>query len=73
MTRIDLDDLPPRVAQQLAGVAAGEEVLLVRGGVVEARLVGAETPAAPAEEAEGDVERMGEVMEHFRSMIEDDF
>jgi len=32
MKRIDLDDLPPRLAQLLSGVEAGEEVVLVRDG-----------------------------------------
>jgi len=76
MKRIDLDDLPPKLAQLLTGVEDGEEVLLVRDGMVEARLTGGARPQAePSAEdvADHDPERMGEVMEHFRSMMEDDF
>ena len=76
MKRIDLDDLPPKLAQLLTSVEDGEEVLLVRDGMVEARLTGgarAEAQAGDADEATHDPERMGEVMEHFRSMMDDDF
>lgn len=78
MKRIDLDDLPPKLAQLLTSVEDGEEVLLVRDGMVEARLTGgarleAPVPPAEAEDAERDTDRMGEVMEHFRAMMEDDF
>ena len=76
MKRIDLDDLPPRLAQLLTSVEDGEEVLLVRDGMVEGRLTGgavAQATPEEGEEAERDPERMGEVMEHFRAMMEDDF
>jgi antitoxin (DNA-binding transcriptional repressor) of toxin-antitoxin stability system len=76
MTRIDLDDLPPKIAAQLAGVATGEEVLLVQNGVVVARLtagdavppakIESEPPLAPEENAK-------EIFEQFRSMMEDEF
>ena len=76
MTRIDLDDLPPKVAALLAGVATGEAVLLVQNGVVVARLTAgaaepgvqaeAEPPLAPEENAK-------EIFEQFRSMMEDEF
>ena len=76
MTRIDLDDLPPKVAAQLTGVETGEEVLLVQNGVVVGRLTagavepqakaGAEPPRAPEENAK-------EIFEQFRSMMEDEF
>ncbi|HLZ75014.1 hypothetical protein [Phenylobacterium sp.] len=76
MTRIDLEDLPPKVAALLVGVATGEEVLLVQKGVVVGRLTagaaapapqaGAEPPLAPEENAK-------EIFEQFRSAIEDEF
>jgi antitoxin (DNA-binding transcriptional repressor) of toxin-antitoxin stability system len=75
MTRIDLDDLPPKLGAQLTAVAPGEEVLLVQNGVVVARLMGVE-PAAPAGGPEPDVppeERAKEIFELFRSSVEDEF
>jgi len=72
-SRIDLDDLPPRVAKALAALRDGDEVVLVQGGAVVARLTVAES-APPA--AAGDstpVEDMAEVMDHFKSMIDDEF
>jgi hypothetical protein len=84
MKQIDLDDLPPRVAQILAGLAAGEPLLLVQNGLVMGRLagVGAEPVAGsdsgPAEDAvtgpppTGEA-RAAEIYEHFRSLMEDDF
>lgn len=76
MTRIDLDDLPPKVAAQLAGVATGEEVLLVQNGVVVARLTA--SAAAPQAQAEAEPalapeENAKEIFEQFRSAIEDEF
>ncbi|MFN3523847.1 MAG: hypothetical protein ACK4YQ_16485 [Phenylobacterium sp.] len=75
MKRIDLDDLPPKLAQLLTSLEDGEELLLVRDGMVEGRLTGAAAPPAAGPDAEtpDDPERMGEVMEHFRAMMEDDF
>ena len=75
MTRIDLDDLPPKVAALLAAVPEGEEVLLVQNGAVVGRLVGAPAPP-PSAEPEVDAapeERAREVFELFRSSIEDEF
>lgn len=75
MKRIDLDDLPPKVAQMLTGAQDGEEVLLVQDGLVVGRLVGAAPEPAPAEEPE-EVEpemRTREIFEQFRSLMEDDF
>ena len=76
MTRIDLDDLPPKVAAQLKGLETGEEVLLVQNGVVVGRLTaGAAAPQAPAE-AEPPLapeENAKEIFEQFRSMMEDEF
>ena len=76
MTRIDLDDLPPKIAAQLAGVATGEEVLLVQNGVVVARLTAGD--AVPAAQTQGEPplapeENAKEIFEQFRSMMEDEF
>ncbi len=74
MKRIDLDDLPPKLAQLLTSLEEGEELLLVQNGGVAARLTGgapvAETPADP-EEPTG--ERAAEVFENFRAAMEDKF
>jgi len=76
MKRIDLDDLPPKLAALLAGAEAGEEVLLVQKGAVVGRLTGAAPapddapqagPALPPEET------AKEIFEQFRSMMEDEF
>lgn len=75
MTRIDLDDLPPKLAQLLLGVEPGAEVLLVQHGAVVGRLTGAEplAPAAPEEEPATPEEHAKEVFEQFRSAMEDEF
>ena len=73
MKRLDLDDLPPRIAQLLAGLAAGEDVLLVQGGVVAGRIIGAQAPAAKAEPEPASEERAAEIFENFRSAMEDEF
>jgi antitoxin (DNA-binding transcriptional repressor) of toxin-antitoxin stability system len=74
MKRIDLDDLPPKLAALLTDAQDGEEVLLVRSGAVVGRLTGgsAEAPTgAPAEpEPPPDAK---EIFEQFRSMMEDEF
>jgi antitoxin (DNA-binding transcriptional repressor) of toxin-antitoxin stability system len=74
MTRIDLDDLPPKIAAQLAAVGEGEELLLVQNGGVVARLTGAAAPppTAPDPPAEPG-EHIKEVFDHFRASIEDEF
>ena len=77
MKQIDLDDLPPRVAQTLAALAQGEELVLAQGGAVVARLVVAE-PAAPhaPDEPLADLspeQQVSEVLGHFNSMINDEF
>ncbi len=75
MKRLDLDDMPPKLAQMLTGLAEGEELLLVQGGMVAGHLTGGapvakagggEPPAPPEEQAK-------EIFEQFRSMMEDDF
>ena len=74
MKRLDLDDLPPKLAQLLTGLGAGEELLLVRDGVVAGRLVGgAAAIETPADEDEATPERAAEVFELFRSSVEDEF
>lgn len=74
MKRIDLDDLPPKLAQLLLGVEEGEEVLLVQNGAVAGRLTGGAPVVGPQEDQEPpDEHRVREVFEQFRSAIEDEF
>ena len=74
MKRIDLDDLPPKLAALLTSVEAGEEVLLVQNGAVAGRLTGgvpeavAEADAPPTSE-----DQAKEIFEQFRSAMEDEF
>ena len=76
MKQIDLDDLPPRIAQTLASLAEGEELVLAQGGAVVARLTVAD-PVAPTPSASpGDLdpeEHVKEVLDHFSAMINDEF
>ncbi|AWM78144.1 hypothetical protein [Phenylobacterium parvum] len=81
MKQIDLDDLPPRVAQILASLEAGETLTLVQNGLVVGRLEGAaasETQAGapdggePAPAPTGEA-RAAEIFEQFRSLMEDEF
>ncbi|MDB5467632.1 MAG: hypothetical protein JWQ46_2394 [Phenylobacterium sp.] len=72
MKRIDLDDLPPRAAALLSGAEPGEEVLLVRDGVVVGRLVGGAAEPQPDAEVPSE-EQAKEIFEHFRSIVEDEF
>jgi antitoxin (DNA-binding transcriptional repressor) of toxin-antitoxin stability system len=74
MKRIDLDDLPPKLAALLTGAQAGEEILLVQNGAVVGRLTGgaAETPPAAQSEPEAPPDAK-EIFEQFRSMMEDEF
>lgn len=84
MKQIDLDDLPPRAAQILAGLAPGEPLVLVQNGLVMGRLTGAvaEPVAGPDPAPAGDAAagppptgeaRAAEIFEQFRSLMEDDF
>jgi antitoxin (DNA-binding transcriptional repressor) of toxin-antitoxin stability system len=73
MARIDLDDLPPRIAKALAALGDGEEVLLVQGGAVVARLTAVVAPPEPAQSAPPADADMEEILEHFQSIIDDEF
>jgi antitoxin (DNA-binding transcriptional repressor) of toxin-antitoxin stability system len=77
LKQIDLDDLPPRVAQTLASLAEGEELVLAQGGAVVARLVVADPAPPPAPgELLADLtpeEQAKEVLEQFSAMINDEF
>lgn len=72
MKSLDLDDLPPRLAQLLTGLQAGEELVLVQNGVVVGRLAGLAIPT-PEPEPPPSQERAAEIFEQFRSLMEDEF
>ena len=76
MKRIDLDDLPPKLAALLTGAEPGEEVLLVQNGAVVGRLTGGAAQPAPQSQEDPQQtsdERAKEIFEQFRSMMEDEF
>ncbi|MEO8114435.1 MAG: hypothetical protein ABI655_08645 [Phenylobacterium sp.] len=75
MKRIDLDDLPPKIAAILAGVEPGEAVLLVKDGLVFTRLTGGVPEPQPGvpEPEQAPEERVKEIFEQLRSIVEDDF
>ena len=76
MKRIDLDDLPPKLAALLAGAEDGEEVLLVQNGAVVGRLTGGVRTPVDAPSAEPELppeENAKEIFEQFRASIEDEF
>jgi hypothetical protein len=68
---LDLDDLPPRIARQLAELADGEDLVLVRNGALVARLQRAHEPAPV--EADEPALSQEEVLEQFNAMIHDEF
>ena len=73
MAKLDLDDLPPKIAALLTGLGEGEELTLVRHGAVVGRLTAsAAAAAAPVALVEPD-QHAREVFENFRSAIEDEF
>jgi antitoxin (DNA-binding transcriptional repressor) of toxin-antitoxin stability system len=73
-SQIDLDDLPPRIAKALEQLAAGDELLLVRGGLLVSRLTTAK-PATTSEAAEPPppADDMEEILDQFNAMIHDEF
>jgi antitoxin (DNA-binding transcriptional repressor) of toxin-antitoxin stability system len=76
MAEIDLDDLPPRIAQTLAGLSDGEDLVLVQHGAVVARLKVSGAHITATTEEVGDMapeERMKEVLDQFNAMIHDEF
>jgi hypothetical protein len=75
MKRLDLDDLPPKIAQLLTDLAEGEELVLVQGGAVAGRLHGGAAPApeTPEEPEPYNNQRAAEIFEQFRSAVEDEF
>jgi antitoxin (DNA-binding transcriptional repressor) of toxin-antitoxin stability system len=76
MKRIDLDDLPPKLAALLAAAEEGEEVLLVQNGAVVGRLTGGAVGSAGAPPGQPELppeENAREIFEQFRSMMEDEF
>jgi antitoxin (DNA-binding transcriptional repressor) of toxin-antitoxin stability system len=75
MKRIDLDDLPPKLAALLTSVEEGEELLLVQNGGVAGRLTGgAPEPQGPTDaDAPTSEEQAKEIFEQFRSIMEDEF
>jgi len=73
MAKLDLDDLPPKIAALMTGLAPGEDLTLVQHGAVVARLTASAAPAAaPVALVEPD-QNAREVFENFRSAIEDEF
>jgi hypothetical protein len=74
MARLDLDDLPPKIAALLSALPEGEDLLLVQHGAVVGRLTAAAAPAPVEPETPLPPEqRMAEVFEDFRAAIEDEF
>ena len=74
MARLDLDDLPPRVAALLTDLPAGEELLLVQHGAGVGRLIAPDAPEPEETEAELEPDqKLREVFENFRASIEDEF
>jgi antitoxin (DNA-binding transcriptional repressor) of toxin-antitoxin stability system len=76
MPQIDLDDLPPRIAQVLARLADDDELVLVQGGALVARLkVAEQAPPTPAEGLAdlAPEEQLSEVLSQFNAMIHDEF
>jgi len=73
MKRLDLDDLPPKIAALLSELSPGEELVLVQAGAVVGRLTGGEAAPSKAEAEPAPDIAPGEIFELFRSSIEDEF
>ena len=73
MARLDLDDLPPKIAAQLAALPEGEELVLVQHGAVVGRLVAGAVAAAAPEPDVPPEQHAKEIFENFRSAVEDEF
>ncbi len=73
MARLDLDDLPPRVAALLSDLREGETLLLVQHGAVVGRLMAVVAAVPEPEPAAPPDPQMREVFENFRAAIEDEF
>jgi len=74
MKRIDLDDLPPKLAALLTSVEEGEEVLMVQNGAVAGRLTGGAPEVVPeVQSPPTSEEHAKEIFEQFRSAMEDEF
>lgn len=73
MARLDLDDLPPKIAALLSDLGDGEELLLVQHGAVVGRLTASVARVDLREPEISPEEQMHEVMENFRSAVEDEF
>ena len=72
--QIDLDDLPPKVARLFSGLTENDEIALVQGGglVCRLRVFHAGLTQGPLDDLPAD-EAMEEVLDHFKSMIEEEF
>lgn len=73
MKRLDLDDLPPKIAAVLESLEVGEALVLVQHGAVVGRLTAEAAPAPVAETEVPPEQHAHEVFENFRSVIEDEF
>jgi len=74
MMRLDLDDLPPKIAALLRDLPEGEELVLVQHGAVVGRLTAAAARLAAAPEPDVAPDQdVHEVFENFRSAVEDEF
>ncbi len=76
MAQIDLDDLPPKIAGAMAGLAEGEELIVVQHGAVVVRLTARDCAPNLAQAGPEDVsaeDQMADVLEQFNAMIHDEF
>ena len=73
MTRLDLDDLPPKIAVLLSGLSDGDELVLVQHGAVVGRLTALRAPVVETGPDLPPEQSLREVAEDFRAAIEDGF